>query len=706
MNTNLFQQPKQRKTKPDVRGLAPSIRFITAKAICSMKNIRSFYSLIVATLLISLLFRVPSAFSAFPLSIEDLSGKKITISEPPGRVVSLVPSVTEILLEIGTQGSLKAITHHSSGWPRAAGIPVVGGFFSPSLETIIKASPEIIFISSLHGEVIDHFSDTDCLLINLETRSIKESLENIRILGRMFEKENAAEKIVAENRAQIDVISKKIARIDPEHKKRVIRLMGRDRVMTPGSDSFQNEMIRAAGGIPPDFTNPGNVVAVSKDQWKKFNPQVIYGCGGDKDTADNFFSQEGWKDVNAVRDNTIYYFPCDLTCRAATHTGYFISWLASSIYGDEFSVNENQIFKERVFKSRTLDLDLDYVKNIKVLYSHIHDFINKTLVIDFHHPMTAVSTLDGQREKITSVGNHYTPPQNWKLAHDVSLESLKKETCRVTGRTAASSLFLFTGADMDNLSIQQETYKEMKVFALVTAGVSSNAMRMSKDVGLWYEPGTINVILLSNMKLTPRAMTRAIISATEAKTAALLDLDIRSSYNPNQYRATGTGTDNVLVVEGDGISIDNAGGHTKMGELMAMAVYKGVKEAIFKQNGIVAGRNVFLRLKERNITTFGLVDKKDCDCGKSANQFTESVERLLLIPRYAQFIESAFVLSDDFEKGLLNDLTAYDAWAKNVAEEIAGRGIDEMKDLVTADNIPAVLKTALNAILTGVYYQD
>jgi len=90
------------------------------------------------------------------------------------------------------------------------------------------------------------------------------------------------------------------------------------------------------------------------------------------------------------------------------------------------------------------------------------------------------------------------------------------------------------------------------VYALVTAGVKSNAVRMSADEGRFYEPGTINIILLPNMKLTLRAMARAIISATEAKTAALMDLDIRSSYSSSMHRATGTGTDNIIVVEGKG----------------------------------------------------------------------------------------------------------------------------------------------------------
>ncbi len=60
--------------------------------------------------------------------------------------------------------------------------------------------------------------------------------------------------------------------------------MGRDTIMTPGVDSFQNMIISLAGGIPPRFQGPGKMVSVTEDEFIKFNPQVIYGCYGDKKT--------------------------------------------------------------------------------------------------------------------------------------------------------------------------------------------------------------------------------------------------------------------------------------------------------------------------------------------------------------------------------------------------------------------------------------
>jgi adenosylcobinamide amidohydrolase len=315
-----------------------------------------------------------------------------------------------------------------------------------------------------------------------------------------------------------------------------------------------------------------------------------------------------------------------------------------------------------------------------------------------------VSTLEGGRKGIETVGTHYSSPPCWGIGHRLGLRKIRERVYKVIGKSEDTSSFLFTGADMDNLAIKRKRFKEMEVYALVTAGVKSNAVRMSKDQGRFYEPGTINIILLPNMELTPRAMTRAIISATGAKTAALQDLDIRSSYTSLINQATGTGTDNIIVVEGDGKRIDNAGGHSKMGELIAKVVYKAVQEAIYKQNGIVAQRNIFQRLKERKISPFeliNLIQLVDMDDRKLFG----ALEDILLEPRYASFIQASFALSDDYERGLITDLRAYNLWCKQVAEEIAGKKIAVMKDILQTENMLLPLRMALNAVFNGLYYK-
>ena len=666
---------------------------------------RSFFFAGAVFLLGFMLYFVSTCW-AFPYRFRDSRGVEIVINRRPIRVVSAVPSITETIFKLGAGDAIKGITYHTSYPAEANHKRIVGGFFSPCVKVIREINPDVLFVSKFQVKLINTFAHSRCTVIDLETNSISDSYRNILILGKIFDKEKKAQEIVRQIKSDFLLIHNKVAKIPLASRKRVIRLMGRDSVMAPGDDSFQNEMIRAAGGIPPKLGKTGAVIPVTKQQWVKFNPQVIYGCDGDRSVAKKILNEPGWRDVDAVREGKMFFFPCDLTCRAATNTGYFVKWLSARIYQDYFATRKNQVLDERVFRSRDLLLPLPYIKDARILYSHILDFVNKTLVIEFKRPLALVSTLEGQRHGIRVVGNHYSPPPCWGIEHKWGLKRIRGRVYEVIHVDKSSSSFLFTGADMDNLAIEHVKFRDMEVYALVTAGVKSNAVRMSADPGRYYEPGTINIIILPNMRLTPRAMTRSIISATEGKTAALMDLDIRSSESPRLYQATGTGTDNIIVVQGSGIRIDNAGGHSKMGELIAKAVYKAVREAIAKQNGIIGNRNVFQRLKERRIDIFGLITVPPGARKIRKIDLLGPVEEALLDPRYSSFIEAAFSLSDSYERGLVRDLTGFDTRCKNIAEEIAGRKIDHMLNLISYNALPTVMTMALNAVLNGVYVRE
>ena len=664
-------------------------------------------TLLISLAVLFLILATGAASSAlsYPSEFTDSNGTRIIIRKKPVRVVSLIPGITEIIFSLGAGNAVKGITYHTVYPLEASKKEIVGGFLSPSTQRIKEINPDVIFYSKLQKNVIKEFDAKKYLMINLETKSLAESYKNITLLGKIFDKNKEAEKLVEKIKNDLDIINRKISKIPEEKRKRVVRLMGRSALMTPGDDSFQNEMIKAAGGIPPAFGKKGNVISVTKKEWIRFNPQVIYGCGGDRETAKKFFDNPGLKDVDAVKNGKIFYFPCELTCRAASHTGYFVSWLAARIYTDEFACKENLVLKEKIFKTKNLDINLEYIKDSSVAYSHVYDFVNKTLIVKFKVPMQILSTLEGYREKINYVGNHYSPAPCWGIGHKHGLKKIRSRIYKVTGMNQSDASFLFTGADMDRLSIQKTKFKDMTVYALVTAGVSSNAVRMSKDSGNYYEPGTINIIILTNMSLTKRAMARAIISATEAKTAALLDMDIRSSAAPVKYRATGTGTDNIIIVKGTGVKIESTGGHSKMGELMAKAVYAGVQEAVSMQNAIIGSRSIFQRLDERKLSPYSLISEAECDCKIDKGKMGIMVEQILLNPVYAGFLESAFILSDDYEKGLIKNLASYDLWCRDVAWQIAGEEFEDMKDFVKADDIPVVLKKALNGILNGAYYR-
>jgi adenosylcobinamide amidohydrolase len=299
------------------------------------------------------------------------------------------------------------------------------------------------------------------------------------------------------------------------------------------------------------------------------------------------------------------------------------------------------------------------------------------------------------------VGSAYTPAPTWPLTHHLGLAEARKRMYKVLGLDAKKASFLFTGADVKDLALVRKSHEDMAVVALVTAGVSSNAMRMARDVGLYYEPGTINVLVLPNMRLTDRAMARAIVTATEAKSAALQDLDVRSSYTGLVNPATGTGTDNLIVVQGTGTRIDNAGGHTKMGELIARAVHEGVTQALAKRTGLVNDRSIFHRLEERTLNLFGLIDVSKCPGRPSKKRVVAEVEESLMTGRYAGFLRSALALADQAEAGLIVDLSSFRGHCLSMAAQLAGNRALPNCSPVAGAHLPDPLRWALEALVKG-----
>src|ERR1700678_4365145 len=110
--------------------------------------------------------------------------------------------------------------------------------------------------------------------------------------------------------------------------------------------------------------------------------------------------------------------------------------------------------------------------------------------------------------------------------------------------------------------------------------------------------GTINTILLSNHSLTEGALARAVVTMTEAKTAALYELAVSSLYSRNL--ATGTGTDQYCVGAplNTGRPLTSTSPHAKLGELIGLAVKQATLEALRWQNGVEPSytRSIFVAL--------------------------------------------------------------------------------------------------------------
>jgi adenosylcobinamide amidohydrolase/ABC-type Fe3+-hydroxamate transport system substrate-binding protein len=609
---------------------------------------------------------------AGPVDFIDGGGHRVVMERSPGRVVSISPEITEMIYAIGAGGNLVGTTYHTSPPFGEKDKEVVGGFFAPCPERIKELNPDLVFLADRHVEVREVMAGGP-LCVELTAHGLEDVLRNIETLGRVFDREEKAGEVVSAMEERFEAINQKVAGLNPARRLRVMRFMGRSSVMSPGDDSFQTAFIRAAGGVAPLWGRNGQVTEITLKEWQDFNPQVVYGCGGDREAMAKLLGRPGWSEVEAVRDNRYLIFPCDLTCRAATGADDMVEALATALYPDLFFKGDEEAPGTRLGKYQSLELDWPGVKEAGVRTCRILGFEHKTLLVEMEEPGPVLSTLHGYLENVVTVGNHYVPPPCWGALHSLGQDQFMGSVYKALGLADGKAKLLLTGADMDHLAVGRAEYRDMKAAALVTAGIKGNTMRMGLDQGDYYEPGTINIVLLTNRSLTPAAMARALITATEAKTAALQDMDIRSSYLKVEGQATGTGTDNVMVVGGTGARLDLTGGHCKMGELMARAVYQGVVEAVGRQNRVRPGRQVLYRLEERGLNAHDLAEAASPGAGPVA----DDLERLLLDPVYEGFMEEALALEDAWRRGLLTDMEGWRRQCRAVAGEVGGGAVSK-----------------------------
>ena len=177
--------------------------------------------------------------------------------------------------------------------------------------------------------------------------------------------------------------------------------------------------------------------------------------------------------------------------------------------------------------------------------------------------------------------------------------------------------------------------------------------------------GTINILLFINVDLTPGALTRSLVTCTEAKTAALQELVAPSRYSNGL--ATGSGTDGTIIVcnPGSSIQLDNAGKHCKLGELIGRAVKAAVKDALYLQTGLSPEnqRNVLRRVDRFGITAQSLWDALGGEkpAGRGKARFWQQLETDLCKEEVVAAVSLYVHLMDQINWGLLSPAAAFRA---------------------------------------------
>ena len=267
-------------------------------------------------------------------------------------------------------------------------------------------------------------------------------------------------------------------------------------------------------------------------------------------------------------------------------------------------------------------------------------------------------------------------------------------------------LAMITAAKIKNMMHIAKTEGGITVNVVATAG-ASHGESAGEPINADHLDGTINIIVLINANPTDSCLVATFVTATEAKTAALNDLDIRSRYSGEA--ATGSITDSLSVATtGTGPTIELGGPASKLGQLIGSCVRTAVFEALQKQDGTFPSRSVAARLKARHQS----IDKLASEFSKmktlhaDEKAITDKLKATLKRPLYASCLLAAAKLDDDILKGMVPEefcsvADVSEQFGKLVSRDKKIEDIPK-SDLETVNVTPFLKQTLLRMLLNDI----
>lgn len=291
-----------------------------------------------------------------------------------------------------------------------------------------------------------------------------------------------------------------------------------------------------------------------------------------------------------------------------------------------------------------------------------------TLVLEFSHNRRVISTSPlngGIKDNIQAVFNQTCPPVTY--SQELPGGGVKEYLALVAteqGFKPELTTGLLTAAAQKNAVFTLLNFRQLELLVVATAGVDINGGRPGDPAGYYEEngdfhpiSGTINIFLSVNAIMPSATMVKAVITATEAKSGALLELLAPSAYS--QELATGSGTDGIIIASDPKgkLTLTDSGYHSKLGELIGQGVRQVVQKALALETGLTPQRqmNILARFKR-----FGLHEEYLWEQFRQIYPFNLSKEEYLLIlgdlartPELVGLFSCLIHLVDQYRWGLL-----------------------------------------------------
>lgn len=278
----------------------------------------------------------------FPMTVTDALDNEITLEAKPERIVSLIPSNTEVAFALGLGDKIVGVSDHDNYPEEVKKIEKIGGM-ELNVEKIISLKPDLVLAhgSGAHNskEALQMLRDSDInVFVVDDAQDIESVYGSINQIGQVTGTAKKAEEIVSGMKEEFAALKEKTKTISDDERKSVFfEVAPAPEIYTAGKNTFMDALLK--------IINAENA-AKKQEGWVKMDPEAIvqlnpdiiittYGYYQEK-PVEQVLQRDGWDDVNAIKNKQVYDIHSDLVSRAGPRLVEGAKEIAKVVYPDLF----------------------------------------------------------------------------------------------------------------------------------------------------------------------------------------------------------------------------------------------------------------------------------------------------------------------------------------------------------------------------------
>jgi iron complex transport system substrate-binding protein len=261
--------------------------------------------------------------AAFPIAIRDATGHDVLIPAQPRRIVSLTPSVTEILFALDLDREVVGVSDADDYPPdRVTRKARVGGVVI-SIERVVALRPDLVIgIPSLQRDQLARLVAAGLRVLAVDAASADDTVAQIRVLGRATGRMRQAEAVAGR-------LADDLAAAHPTVRRSVYIEVWNEPIIAAARGTLVDDLVGRAGGVNI-FSDLRGYPQVSAEAVIVRNPQIIFVLYAQ---SGGLVRRSAWHTIEAVRTHRVQGLPASLVSRPGPRIGQGLALITRGLQG-------------------------------------------------------------------------------------------------------------------------------------------------------------------------------------------------------------------------------------------------------------------------------------------------------------------------------------------------------------------------------------